>query len=164
MITTAMKKELRDLGYTPRDIDVLDPRRAAHIIKLRIYRPARGMPRRWRSRSLISPLGQLRDCGLQLIRALSPSALVAAALVLVFSLTRMDMDYSFHTAKAKKVMKTPKPSSSRRSAMASPDGRLWLDVQIDRAVVFIADGAERMRDTITASPYLPGFLRAKSSK
>jgi hypothetical protein len=140
IVTKAMQRELSVLGYTRPEIDSIDAQRAVEVIKLKIRRPARGMPRRWRkdSAGLGAVLSSTRDLFARALGTAGPAVLlVALALAGVSVVATQGGGAGAGLTLGK--LRGQKRSRASTSAFATqgdeyvaPPDRLWLDVQIDR--------------------------------
>jgi hypothetical protein len=131
IVTKTMQRELRTLGYTRPEIEAISPDRAVEVIKLKIRRPTRGMPRRWRKDCVGSPFGAALACARDLF---SRTLGTVAPAVVYLALTAAGVSLV-----ATQSMGRQQRSPRAASAFASPSDvfvpqpdRLWLDVQIDR--------------------------------
>lgn len=135
IVTKTMKRELGALGYTRPEIDSIDAQRAVEVIKLKIRRPSRGMPRRWRKESALSRLDAALATARDIIERLGPALYIvlAAAAVGIAAGTNSLPFQGEDTSprRSRKSVSAYVPAEGDRFEPAP--GRLWLDVQIDRA-------------------------------
>lgn len=125
VITKSMRRELSGLGYTGDEVENLDPQRAAQIIKLKIQRPTRGMPDRWRKDYNTSPVLTL----LRNAKAAGVPVLLAA--LAIWGVSMMGGGGGAPAASSRAHMSRVVEPSDVDKFVPAPD-RLWLDVQIDR--------------------------------
>ncbi|KAG8459071.1 hypothetical protein KFE25_002478 [Diacronema lutheri] len=130
IVTKTMKRELGALGYTREEVEVIDAQRAVEVIKLKIRRPSRGMPRRWRKDCVTSPFGPALACARDIAARLGPALYVLLAAAAIGVAAQTAGSASRREQRGTRLSAyVPAP---RRDYFAPAPDRLWLDVQIDK--------------------------------
>lgn len=139
IVTKTMKRELGALGYTRPEIDAIDAQRAVEVIKLKIRRPSRGMPVRWRKDSAGSPLSAVLATARDIVARLGPAlyvVLAAAAVGVAAQTGSLPFSGGRESSAPRRSSRSLRTSAyvpaQQGDSFEPAADRLWLDAQIDR--------------------------------
>ncbi|KAJ1632036.1 hypothetical protein T492DRAFT_991540 [Pavlovales sp. CCMP2436] len=129
IVTKTMQRELSALGYTRIEIDSIDARRAVEVIKLKIRRPSRGMPARWRKDCATGPFGAVRACAKDIVSRVPPAILYGLLAVVSAGLAAQAIPSGGLSPRGRRPIIG---FVGDDDVFVRAPNRLWLDVQIDR--------------------------------